>query len=153
RDRRRAPRPDRRARPARARGLADGRPGSGVRARLRVHGAQGGAAVIALVAALALGSTFEGELQMKLASPGVTGKVAFTISPRGLRTGLEAELARRPLRTTVLVRVAEPEVGLALDPVRKTVQRVDLAAAADALGPRASRSLRVERLGREKVLA
>jgi hypothetical protein len=109
--------------------------------------------VNALLAALVLAAPFEGELQLQLSSPGATGVVTLSISPRGLRSDAAIDLAKRQMRTTVLVRPAEPEVGLALDPVRKTVQRLSLAQASDALRPQPSTAYRVERLGREKVLS
>lgn len=100
---------------------------------------------------LTLSAAFEGELQMRLESPSGGGNVTLTLSSRGLRSDVEAAFQRRTLRSTLLVKVEEPDVGLALDPVRKTYQRFSLASASEAMRPQQSKAFVVEKLGVEKV--
>lgn len=95
---------------------------------------------------------FEGELTLKLESGAGPGTVVLSLSPRGLRADVEAQFSKKTFRSSLIARTAEPDWGLALDPVRKTVQRFSLAGASEALRPQQSKVLEVVKLGRESVL-
>lgn len=107
---------------------------------------------IGLVALVALAASFEGELELQLRSSAGNGQVKVTLAPHAMRSDVEGTFLSRALKSTLLVRSDAPDVGVALDPVRKTWQRFSLAEAADAMRPQQSRSLRVERLGAARVL-
>lgn len=106
---------------------------------------------LALVA-LSLTAAFEGELQLQVVATAGNATVKLTLSPKGLRSDIEGQFSKRALRSTLLVHVDAPDVGLALDPVKRTVQRFSLAEAAEATRPQRSIDWRVERLGRARVL-
>jgi Domain of unknown function (DUF4412) len=106
-----------------------------------------------LVVLAAAPGTFEGELAFALTTQGGGGgTVMLSLSPRGLRSDVDGAFVGRRLKASVLVRAGEPDVGIALDPVKKTAQRFSLATASEAMRPQQSKVWRVEKLGTAKVL-
>ncbi|HTS01959.1 MAG TPA: DUF4412 domain-containing protein [Thermoanaerobaculia bacterium] len=116
--------------------------------------------VLAMLAGAALAATpalaqFEGELTMKITTPGGSGTGRAFVSKAGARSELDIQTAQMPFKMTTLVKTANPDVMYMINDAQKTYAEMDLKRmreqAAKMRGGRAADTWVVKKLGRETV--
>ena len=81
--------------------------------------------VLAMLAGAALAATpalaqFEGELTMKITTPGGSGTGRAFVSKAGARSELDIQTAQMPFKMTTLVKTANPDVMYMINDAQKT---------------------------------
>lgn len=79
----------------------------------------------ALAAAPAL-AQFEGEIDMKITSPGMSGTGRMYVSKVGLRTTMDLHTAKMPMKMTTLMKVANPDVIYMINDEARTYSEMNM---------------------------
>jgi hypothetical protein len=79
----------------------------------------------ALAAAPAL-AQFEGEIDMKMTGPGMSGTVKMYVSKVGARSTMDMQTAKMPMKMTTLMKFANPDVIYMINDAARTYSEMNL---------------------------
>jgi Domain of unknown function (DUF4412) len=107
----------------------------------------------ALAAAPAL-AQFEGEIDMKITSPGMSGMGKMYVSKVGARTTMELQTAKMPMKMTTLMKFSNPDVMYMINDQSRTYSEMNLKETRENLAKMKSEQepYTVKVLGSERVL-
>ncbi len=107
----------------------------------------------ALAAAPAF-AQFEGEVDMKITSPGMSGTGRMYVSKVGLRTTMDLQTAKMPMKMTTLMKFANPDVMYMINDQSRTYSEMNLKELRESAAKMRSEKepYTVKVLGSEKVL-
>ncbi len=69
---------------------------------------------------------FEGEIDMKITSPGMSGVGKMYVSKAGMRTTMDLKTAKMPMKMTTLMKVANPDVMYLINDESRTYSEMNL---------------------------
>jgi hypothetical protein len=107
----------------------------------------------ALAAAPAF-AQFEGEIDMKITSPGMTGMGKMYVSKVGARTTMDFQAAKMPMKMTTLMKFANPDVMYMINDQARTYSEMNLKETRESVAKMKSEKepYTVKVLGTERVL-
>ena len=107
----------------------------------------------ALAAAPAF-AQFEGEVDMKITSPGMSGTGKMYVSKVGMRTAMDMQAAKASMKMSMLVKVANPDVIYTINDESRTYSEMNLKQTRESVAKMRSEQepYTVKVLGSERVL-